>query len=213
MRIAPGLRGVLLVAVVLLATGGIGLLPGTPAAALFGPSGHAAPHGHGLSPGWDARAGPLGPAGAPALGSPAGDPGRCAILSARYASLYPGPALPPSLAPSWSGGCAIGSDEAGLGLLSNASESGARAHLTIHLPDAAGGASRGLLAYEVRMWVSGVPCSVDGAALLSVDLIPPNGGVAPSGAANWSVWAPVYDLVPAGGCDPTCQNATALFTL
>ncbi|MCI4366895.1 MAG: PKD domain-containing protein [Thermoplasmata archaeon] len=211
MRGPPALRGLAAVVVVLALTGGIGLIPGTPIASWWD---HAPGSRNGTPITRGSPASAVHFAGPPdsAVASPSLAIGRCAILQSRFGAVFNGPAPPPTLAPPLSG-CSPGNDEAGLGLLSNASASGARVSLTLQLPSAAGGAAGGMLAYEVRMWVSGVPCSMGGASLLSIDLIPPFGGTGSASSSNWSVWAPVYDLVPAGGCDPRCENSTALFNL
>lgn len=137
----------------------------------------------------------------------------CALLAARYASLYDGPELPEDVPAALQGPCDLGHDTAGLGLLSNLTFSGERLQAAVQLPPADTSPERLVAGFELGLWVSGVPCSVDGASYLSVDLVPPFGGQNGSGSPNWTVYAPVWDLVPVGGCDPLCQNLTALFTL
>jgi PKD repeat protein len=109
--------------------------------------------------------------------------------------------------------CYLGHDEARLGLLSNGPLAGARSSIGIQLPADGLGAAQAIGGFEIALAVQGVPCSASGSSFLTVDLIPPFGGRLPSANPNWSAWAPVWDLVPAGGCDPQCQNGTALFTL
>ena len=152
---------------------------------------------------------PDGPSATPAVSaSPA-----CDALRARFATLYPGPLLPPSVAAGLQGSCPIAYDEAGLGLLSNATSSGSRTSLTLVLPAAGSGATRALSAFEVGLWVAGVPCSAGGASYLTVALLPPSADPASPNGSNWTLRSAVYDLVPAGSCDPSCENQTALFSL
>ncbi len=136
----------------------------------------------------------------------------CGGLAGRFGELYEGPELPIALDPSEEGACLLGADEAGVGLLSEAPSSASRFSLSVQLP-ASGSPERAIDGFGVSLEVSGVNCSVDGASYLTLDLVPPYGGRGPSASPDWSLWAPVWDLVAGGSCDPRCQNASALLTL
>lgn len=203
--------GPVLALVALLVVAG-GLLAAVPVLPSGGPTGRGAAGGNAAVLASEGR-GELSRAAARPLPSVANLSYACTTLRSRFAALYPGPALPPIVAGGLPGSCPIGYDVAGLGLRSDAPLAAARLELNLALPTASGGAARGVLALQVGLWVAGVPCSAGGAAYASVDLVPPFGAGAATNLSEWSVWAPTYDLVPAGGCDPACENQTALFSL
>ncbi len=193
---------------VLAATGVAGAFSGTLAGAAR--SGAGGPGGS--STGGPPLA-PLESTGSPAVAHPDAPPIDCARLSARFFVLYGGdPAPPPAILPSMEGLCRLGLDESGLGLISEAPASASRTSVGISLPDGTG-AGRAIQGFALSLALSGIPCSVDQAAVLTVDLVPPYGGLTASDDPDWSLWAPVWDLVSGGSCDPRCQNATALYTL
>ncbi|MGA9839704.1 MAG: PKD domain-containing protein, partial [Thermoplasmata archaeon] len=140
-------------------------------------------------------------------------PARCAAASAGWAALD-SDAPAPNVAASLQSPCSLQHDVPALYFVSNATGSGARVRIDIALPPNGSHPASVLSAFWVGMWVSGLPCSYDGAAYLTVELLPPYAtqeGVPPS--PSWTVRAPVWDLVPAGSCDPQCQNDTAFFTV
>jgi hypothetical protein len=109
--------------------------------------------------------------------------------------------------------CFAAGDQPVVDLLSNASGSGARFSLLLNLPAGGTTVASALASFWVGLWVTGAPCSVDGASYLRVVLYPPYSPSVSPASPNWTVRAPVDDLVPAGSCDPLCQNATAVATL
>jgi hypothetical protein len=120
---------------------------------------------------------------------------------------------PPTVAPSQQAPCGVGVDESALSFLSNASGSAGRFQMDLTLPPAGTAEANVLASWSVSFWASGVPCSIDQATEVQVQLIPPMGPYLGPPSLNWSVRAPAYDLVPAGACDPMCTNASALVTL
>ncbi len=141
------------------------------------------------------------------------DPANCSALAAGWQLLDGGRPAPP-VEPGLESPCQLDPDSSGLYFVSSAPGSGARVEFSIVLPangtDPAGAYS----AIWFGMWLSGIGCSYGGASYLTVELIPPyasEGGVV--GVPWWTVEAPVWDLVPAGSCDPQCQNSTAFFTI
>jgi PKD repeat protein len=150
---------------------------------------------------------------APAV-SPSADPSaNCSALAAGWEFLDDGrPA--PAVAPSLESPCRLDPDSSGLYFVSTAADSGARVEFSLTLPANGTNPAGAYSAVWFGMWLSGIGCSYGGASYLTVELIPPyadDGGVA--GVPWWTVQAPVWDLVPAGSCDPQCQNSTAFFTI
>ena len=168
--------------------------PGPGPAAGEGPAVAAA-----TGPGAALTAGPNGP--------------NCSALAALYASLYSATPAPSALRPGVAAPCVAGQDGFQASFESNATGSAARVEIAIDLPPAASGSARAVRELWAGLWLGGVPCSLDGATYLSVDLLPPYGGPLASTNANWTVAAPAWDLVPAGACDPQCQNTSAAFTI
>jgi hypothetical protein len=109
--------------------------------------------------------------------------------------------------------CYIGHDEPGLNFLSNSSGSGSRVQFALQLPDSGANAASAFSTFWIGMWLAGVRCSLEGESYLEVQINPPFSDVTPNGSANWTVQAPVWDLVPAGSCDPQCTNDTAVTTI
>ncbi|MCI4360746.1 MAG: hypothetical protein L3J91_03510 [Thermoplasmata archaeon] len=151
-------------------------------------------------------------------------PGRSSALSAasclrpasQFPALWQGAWPPPTVSPLNQTPCAWGADESSLAFLSNgsgASDASDRASFTILLPPAGTAVAQTLASLSFRMWVSGVPCSFDGASQVSIQLVPPASPYGAVGSSQWGVRAPAYDLVPPSSCDPICSNDTALFTL
>jgi len=133
------------------------------------------------------------------------DPGLAAASQTR-------PAAPPSLAclvlPR-STPCLPGADSPVVDLLSNASDSGARFSVGLALPTAGSNPASVLASFWVGLWVTGAPCSIDGASYLSVTLYPPYSPSVVPASPDWVAQVPVRDLAPSGSCDPLCQNASA----
>ena len=109
--------------------------------------------------------------------------------------------------------CYIGHDEPGLNYLSNGTDSASRVHFTIDLPANGTNTASAFSTFWVGMWLSGVPCSYRGLSYLEVQINPPYSALGLAPTPNWTVQAPVWDLVPAGSCDPQCQNGTAFNTI
>lgn len=144
---------------------------------------------------------------------PASPAPNCAGLSTGWSlldTLHPAP----DVAAYLQGPCSVGHDVPGLYFLSNANGSGERFQMLLGLPANTTSPASAFAAFWVGLWVAGVPCSYGGASYLTVELIPPYSSAAgvPPGP-NWSVSAPVWDLVPPGSCDPQCQNDTAFVTI
>jgi hypothetical protein len=156
---------------------------------------------------------PVGPSGASPRAGPfsAHSPFRALGGAGRVAGAS-SPADAPSvtcLAVPRSAPCLPGSDEPVVDLVSNASDSGARFSVGISLPGNGTVPESVLTSFWVGLWVTGAPCSIDGASYLMVDLHPPySPGVLPA-SPDWVAQVPVLDLAPAGSCDPLCQNASA----
>ncbi|MFI5414456.1 MAG: PKD domain-containing protein, partial [Candidatus Lutacidiplasmatales archaeon] len=104
-------------------------------------------------------------------------------------------------------------DEPVVNLISNSSGSGTRFSLSVSLPPSGTNPAAALANFWVGLWVTGAPCAVDGASYLQVQLFPPDSSTITPPSPNWTVRAPVDDLVPSGSCDPLCQNATAVTSL
>jgi len=147
----------------------------------------------------------------PSLGTSPGLP-PCPAPLAVWGSLYSGLWAPPGVDPAQQGPCAVGADENALSLLSNVSGSGARTSLAFALPPAGSAVGSALAAFSVRLWVSGVPCSIDQASVVEIQLVPPMSPFLSAPQLNWTVRAPAYDLVAPASCDPTCSNDTAAVT-
>jgi PKD domain len=146
--------------------------------------------------------------------SPSTDPSaNCSALAAGWAFLEDGrPA--PAVAPSLESPCHLDPDSSGLYFVSTAADSGSRVEFALTLPANGTNPAGAYSAVWFGMWLSGIGCSYGGASYLTVELDPPyadDPGVA--GVPWWTVEAPVWDLVPAGSCDPQCQNSTAFFTI
>jgi hypothetical protein len=109
--------------------------------------------------------------------------------------------------------CYASDDQPTVDLLSNSSDSGARFAINVTLPSGGTDSASALENFWVGLWVTGAPCAVDGASYLRVELFPPDSPYVAPTSPNWTVRAPVEALVPAGSCDPLCQNATAVTTL
>ena len=148
---------------------------------------------------------------APAAAAVAPSSSLCLPALAHFEALPP-PDRPPAVRTFGQSPCTLGPDESTLGFLSNQSGSGSRVAVSLTLPPVGSGIGSTLTGLSVRLWVSGIPCSVGGASLLDLELQPPLSGYAASPSTNWSVRGPVYDLVPPASCDPTCTNDSALVT-
>ncbi|MCI4331894.1 MAG: PKD domain-containing protein, partial [Thermoplasmata archaeon] len=109
--------------------------------------------------------------------------------------------------------CYIGHDEPGLNFLSNGTYSGSRVQFVVQLPASGSNAANAFSTFWIGMWLGGVRCSLLGESYLEIQINPPFSDVTTNGSANWTVQAPVWDLVPAGSCDPQCTNDTALTTI
>lgn len=109
--------------------------------------------------------------------------------------------------------CYAALDQPVVNLISNSSGSGSRFSLTVSLPPSGTNPASALANFWVGLWVTGAPCAVDGTSYLQVQLFPPDSPAITPASPNWTVRAPVDDLVPSGSCDPLCQNATAVSSL
>ncbi len=136
----------------------------------------------------------------------------CRQRLADYLSYY-GRILPTDVVHTEQSPCYIGHDEPELNFVSNGSYSGSRVQFVIDLPSAGTNTASAFATMWVGMWLAGVPCSYRGQSYLEVQLNPPYNvlGLAPN--PNWTLQAPVWDLVPPGSCDPQCQNDTAFATI
>ncbi|HKV90242.1 MAG TPA: hypothetical protein VJQ43_03490, partial [Thermoplasmata archaeon] len=105
--------------------------------------------------------------------------------------------------------CAAGPDRPVVDLISNSSDSGARFQVGVTLPPASADSASVQSSFWVGLWVSGAPCSIDGASYLSITLYPPFSPAVSPASPDWVAQVPVVDLVPSGSCDPLCQNASA----
>ena len=152
--------------------------------------------------------------GSPAAYRPtAGPSANCSALSEGWA-LFDGDRPAPAIRASLETPCTLDPDVAGLYFVSNASGSGARTEFDLSLPANGTGSARDYSAFWIGMWVGGIDCSYGAASYLTVELIPPfAAGAGVAGVPYWTVEAPAWDLVPAGSCDPQCQNDTAFFTI
>jgi len=190
--------------------------------ALMGTTGWSAPAA--ASPAHGPATNPIGPAAPRSSPSAHAAPGsldrrtpalsaNCAALAAGWATLGAGFPAPP-VSPALEKPCTLDPDVAGLYFLSNASGTGARTEIDLTLPANGTGSARDYSEFWLGMWVSGISCSYEGASYLTVELIPPFSAAAGvTGVPYWTVEAPAWDLVPAGSCDPQCQNDTAFFTI
>lgn len=198
MRLAfEGILGAFAIAAVLLVSGGATVAFAVPGPASTGAAvGIASAH-----PGAPTQRSPSTPSWNPR--------GECPAAPATWHGTDPPTAVQAALQSA----CPFEPDQASLSFLSNASGSGGRVAFTVALPAGTASPATALTSFGLGMWLSGVPCSLDGAAFLNVQLEPPYHYAGANGSANWTVQAPVDDLVPAGSCDPQCQNATALYSL
>lgn len=154
------------------------------------------------------------PGAAPAEpAAPRGSVADCAALGVLYAQIYGAAPSPHGVLASLQSPCRAGQDEMSMSLLSNESLSASRVQFAVSLPGPSTVSSRAFQSFWVGMWLAGVPCSYDGAAYLQLGLHPPFSLVGGRSGPNWSVSAPVWDLVPAGSCDPQCQNDTTALTI
>jgi len=195
------------------------LLALTAALALVGTTGWSAPASSpSSSAAIAAGASPLSDAAAPAhraVASPIAPAvsANCSALTAGWSVLGAGRPAPPVL-PSLETPCVLDPDSAGLYLTSNATNAGARTEFSIALPLSGTTSARDYSTFWIGMWLGGVDCSYGAASYLTIELIPPySASAGVSGSPDWTVAAPVWDLVPAGSCDPGCQNSTAFFTI
>jgi PKD repeat protein len=137
----------------------------------------------------------------------------CSALASGWGLLdAPDPA--PPVASALQAPCVLGHDAPALYFVSNSSRSGSNVRFTVGLPPNGTSPASSMSGFWMGMWVGGIGCSYGGASYLTVELLPPydtQAGV--PGSPDWSVRAPVWDLVPAGSCDPQCQNDTAFFTV
>lgn len=124
-----------------------------------------------------------------------------------------GPQVPTDVRHTEQSPCYIGHDEPGLNFISNASYAGSRVRFTVQLPPAGTNTASAFSTFWVGMWLAGVPCSYRGQSYLEVQINPPYNILGLTPNPNWTVQAPVWDLVPAGSCDPQCQNDTAFSTI
>ena len=135
----------------------------------------------------------------------------CAALAAGWAQFDAGhPA--PDVAAALQSPCAIGRDVPAGYLVSNVTGSGSHARLIVTLPPNGTTPASSFASFWVGLWLTGVPCSYGGLSYLTIDLLPPY-ALGTSGVPHWTVEAPVWDLVPAGSCDPQCTNDSAFFTI
>ncbi len=167
-------------------------------------SSRALPGGDGVPT--STSAGAAGPGVAPATPN-------CSLQRLHFSELYPGLSVPPGVPGATFGGCPLGADDAAVSLLSNGSGSASNASFTLLLPPEGSATGSAYALFSLRLAVSGIPCSVGGAAILSVELVPPESPYSAAPGPNWSVRTPAFDLVPSASCDPYCSNDTALVTL
>ncbi|HYK92614.1 MAG TPA: PKD domain-containing protein [Thermoplasmata archaeon] len=126
---------------------------------------------------------------------------------------YYGAILPTDVVHTEQTPCYIGHDEPGLNFISNSSYSGSRVQFVVDLPPAGTNTASAFSTMWVGLWLAGVPCSYRGQSYLEVQINPPYNVLGLTPNPNWTVQAPVWDLVPAGSCDPQCQNDTAFSTV
>ena len=139
--------------------------------------------------------------------------GFCAALQDHWNASFAGLPPPLDVRHTLQSPCYIGHDEPGLNFLSNASYSGERVRFNLTLPAGGTATYSAFSTFWVGMWLAGVPCSYRGQSFLEVQLNPPYSVVGVEGNPNWTVQAPVWDLVPAGSCDPQCQNDSVSTTI
>jgi PKD repeat protein len=160
---------------------------------------------------------PVGPASAAPINPASSDAGPPHVLgAARTGSAAPSAGSAPMvgcLSIPRGAPCYGALDASVVDLISNSSGSGSRFSVDISLPPAGTAPVSALTNFWVGLWVSGAPCAVDGASYLQVELFPPDSPSVSPTTPNWSVRAPVEDLVPTGSCDPLCQNASAVTSL
>jgi PKD repeat protein len=150
---------------------------------------------------------------APVASTHPGTSADCAALSAGW-QLLDGARPSPAILPSLESPCTLDHDVAGVYFVSDAPGSGAHTEFDLTLPANGTDPGGAYSAFWLGMWVSGIGCSYDQESYLTVELIPPYATAAGvAGVPWWTVEAPVWDLVPAGSCDPQCQNDTAFFTV
>jgi len=137
----------------------------------------------------------------------------CSLLRQHFGQLYPGLAVPPGIPNSTFGGCAIGADDASLSMLSEGNGSGADLTFSLALPPVGSTIGSSYAMLSLRLAVSGMPCSLDGASVLSVELVPPLSPLSGALDPNWSVRTPAFDLAPSASCDSHCSNDTALWSV
>jgi PKD domain len=190
----------------------VGLLSGGAPATPSGWPGAASASGAGTHPGVGASPFVPGGVGSARAGAARASPTSCAAELKAYTAYF-GAALPADVARGIQTPCQIGHDEPALSFVSNGSYSGSRLRFAIDLPSGGAGAGAALSAMWAGLWLAGVPCSYGGMSYLEVELLPPYSALTGAASANWSVTAPVWDLVPAGSCDPQCQNDTAFLTI
>ncbi|HZY70417.1 MAG TPA: PKD domain-containing protein [Thermoplasmata archaeon] len=129
---------------------------------------------------------------------------------ANRSSAYGLPAFPIRAAEQ--GSCPTGRDTSILGFVSPGPPSGERFRVNLTLPLGTD-AGRALADEFVGGYVRGVPCSWNAMAYLEVALVPPYSSLAAAPTGNWSVETPLFAAVPAGSCDPACNNDTATTTI
>ncbi|MFI5418438.1 MAG: PKD domain-containing protein [Candidatus Lutacidiplasmatales archaeon] len=139
-------------------------------------------------------------------------PPSCTSSNARFLALH-GARLPTEVNHALQDPCYVGHDEPSLNFISNGSYSGSRMQFGIQLPPAGTYTASAFATFWVGMWLSGVPCSLNGQSYLEVQINPPDNSIGYTSNPNWTVTAPVWDLVPSGSCDPQCQNDTAFITI
>ncbi|MCI4347209.1 MAG: hypothetical protein L3J97_01150, partial [Thermoplasmata archaeon] len=137
----------------------------------------------------------------------------CGNVPAEFALLYRTAPAPPAVRTENATGCVPGADEEGVSYASNQSRSASQFEVTVALPGGATDDARSMSAFFVQVSVSGVPCSLDGRSVLQIDLLPPGSPLGSSRGNIWTVVAPVWDLVPAGSCDPRCENTSVAFSI
>jgi PKD repeat protein len=137
----------------------------------------------------------------------------CSLLRQHFGQLYPGLGVPPGIPNATFGGCAIGADDASLSMLSQGNGSGSDLTFHLALPPVGSTIGSSYAMISLRLAVTGMPCSLDGASVLSVELVPPLSPLAGALDPNWSVRTPAFDLAPSASCDNHCSNDTALWSV
>jgi PKD repeat protein len=179
----------------LLVVSGLALLDGLPGPISPGSAGTTGDHPLGVT-----AAAPDGPApGAP----------NCNGAIAAYNALYAAGPAPPAVTVQNASACVLGPDEEGVALRANTTLSGSRFEITVALPPLDSSPATILSEFFLTVPVSGIACSYGGQSLMRIDLFPPGAPLGVSG--GWTLRAPIWDLAPAGACDPRCQNTTARF--